>query len=208
VKVADVFRCEGLRGISTRLFRKRRQTQADAFDLSHGIDTCTQADLWRLNIPSPDWRDGKRYAPVSVEAFDIAMANLPITPSEYTFIDLGSGKGRVLILAFERGFRQVIGVEFSPELCTIAKYNLAATKATAQVVCQSATEFVFPTEPTVIFLYNSFGPTTLLSTLNHVRRGTYIIYVNPQHASVFDSLKFSLMYRTAGIVIWHDLGHA
>lgn len=202
VKAVDVFRREGFMGISARVFRKRPQSQPDAFDVVHGIDTCTRIDLWKLNIPSPDWRAGSRYQPVSVEAFDDAMAHLPIDPSQYTFIDLGSGKGRVLILAFERGFRRVIGVEFSAELCTAAKNNLAATGLTAEVVHQSATEFVFPNEPTVVFLYNPFGPSILTPVLNHLHRGTYVVYVNPEYASVVDCLKLCVKYRTDSIVIW------
>jgi SAM-dependent methyltransferase len=146
---------------------------------------------------------------VSVTDFDDAIAHLPIDPSQYTFIDLGSGKGRALILAFKNGFRRVVGVEFSAELCAVARRNLAATGVNAEVVYQSASDYLFPDEPTVIFLYNPFRPAVLVPVLKRLHPGTWIIYVNPEYASAVDSLNFRLAYRTDdnaictdGISIW------
>lgn len=201
-KAVDVFRREGFIGIGERVFRKRPVDRPDAFDVLHGIDTCTRVDLWKLNITSKDWRAGLRYQPVSVEAFDDAMSHLPIDPERYTFVDLGSGKGRVLILASKRGFRRVIGVEFAAELCAAARNNLAATGIKAEVVHQSATEFQFPSEPSVVFLYNPFGPSILTPVLRRLHSGTYIAYVNPIYAGVVDSFGFCAKYRTESIAIW------
>lgn len=44
-------------------------------------------------------------------------------PREYIFIDIGCGKGRVLAIASKLGFRRVIGIEMSPELCRVAVEN-------------------------------------------------------------------------------------
>jgi SAM-dependent methyltransferase len=176
--------------------------QPDAFDVAHGTDTCTRVALWKLNIPSVDWRAGERYQPVSIDAFDDAVAHLQISPSQYSFVDLGSGKGRVLILAFKKGFRRVVGVEFSAEVCAVARKNLSTTGVTAEVVHQSAKEYVFPDEPTVVFLYNPFGPTILVPILKHLPRKTWIIYVNPVHTSAIDSFNFCLTYGSTGVAIW------
>ncbi len=44
---------------------------------------------------------------------------------DFTFIDLGSGKGRVLLMASEYPFQKIIGVEFMPELHRAAQKNIA-----------------------------------------------------------------------------------
>jgi tRNA G46 methylase TrmB len=63
------------------------------------------------------------YGPVRVANAHAALRDLPLVHtqnggagggaySQYTFIDVGSGKGRVLFVAAEYPFRKVIGVEF------------------------------------------------------------------------------------------------
>ena len=49
-------------------------------------------------------------------------------PDDKVFIDIGSGKGRVLLIAAEFGIKEVRGIEFSPVLCEIAKKNISIYK--------------------------------------------------------------------------------
>jgi tRNA1(Val) A37 N6-methylase TrmN6 len=45
-------------------------------------------------------------------------------PGRYDFVDFGSGKGRVLLIASQFPFCQVIGVEFDRRLHAIAQENI------------------------------------------------------------------------------------
>ncbi|MDH7911149.1 class I SAM-dependent methyltransferase [Winogradskyella sp. SYSU M77433] len=45
-------------------------------------------------------------------------------PKNQTFIDMGCGKGKILLLANSYGFKQVKGIELSKKLCGIAKRNI------------------------------------------------------------------------------------
>jgi tRNA1(Val) A37 N6-methylase TrmN6 len=87
---------------------------------------------------------------------------LPINPAEFICVDLGSGKGRVLLLAAEFGFKKVVGVEFSPSLHRIAIANVNRYKSGStrnceiECVCQDAAEFSIPSENLVMFLYGPF----------------------------------------------------
>jgi SAM-dependent methyltransferase len=71
-----------------------------------------------------------------------------------TFIDLGSGKGRALLIASEYAFGAIVGVELSPKLHAIAAANIAGSRGTAQrsrnarTIEADATEFRFPCIPT------------------------------------------------------------
>jgi SAM-dependent methyltransferase len=43
----------------------------------------------------------------------------------YTFIDLGCGKGRVLLMASDYSFHAIVGVELNAKLAAVANKNLA-----------------------------------------------------------------------------------
>jgi SAM-dependent methyltransferase len=92
----------------------------------------------------------------------------PAAPIEdYSFIDFGAGMGRAMLLAAELPFREVVGVELNADLVRIAKKNLTAWKASKRARCpigilmQDATEFEFPENPCLAFLFNPFSGTVL-----------------------------------------------
>ena len=54
----------------------------------------------------------------------------PVAPIDaYTFVDLGAGMGRAMLLAAAYPFRAVVGVELHPTLARIARRNLALWRA-------------------------------------------------------------------------------
>src|SRR3984957_17090364 len=53
------------------------------------------------------------------------LEQLHLDFQRFRFVDLGSGKGRALLLASDYPFREIIGVELSPELDQIARANIA-----------------------------------------------------------------------------------
>ena len=115
-------------------------------------------------------RDSHMYGPVRVANAHAALRDLPLGGaggrdySQYTFIDVGSGKGRVLFVAAEYPFRKVIGVEFSNALHDDAVANLKRYKhsgrrcADIEPVLADARDFEFPNDNLVIYLFNPFGP--------------------------------------------------
>lgn len=83
------------------------------------------------------------------------MPHIP-QPSRFAFVDLGSGKGKALMLAANYPFREIIGVELSPRLHAIAQSNLQKIgDSRIRVYCEDARSFLFPS-PSVIYLYNPF----------------------------------------------------
>jgi SAM-dependent methyltransferase len=81
----------------------------------------------------------------------------------YSFVDVGAGKGRALLLAAELPFRKVIGVELSEELTRIAQKNVARwgrngrSKAKIRIVQGDAVKFRWPRTPLLVYLYNPFS---------------------------------------------------
>ena len=105
-------------------------------------------------MTSPNKSLAAEYRPTPPLAFKRIMRALPVDPSEYTFIDYGSGKGRVLLMASTYGFHRVMGVEFSPDLCSVAARN--TKDRNIEIVCADATKYEPPRGNVVAFFYYPF----------------------------------------------------
>jgi SAM-dependent methyltransferase len=98
---------------------------------------------------------------------------LDIRHEDYTFIDIGCGKGRVLLIASELPFRRIIGVEFAPSLAEIARQNLRHYRGLQrckdiEVITGDATEYEFPSGPQVLYFYSPFSPAVLDQVVRRV----------------------------------------
>lgn len=128
----------------------------------HGIDTCGSVAVADLDLPASG-PDHHPYDPTCVDDFRRIVRHLKVDPAGFTLVDIGSGKGRVLILAEEAGFARVIGVEGDPRLCQIARDNVARWRRgrtgpeRIEIVETDARAFDYPQGDLVIFFYNSFG---------------------------------------------------
>jgi len=131
------------------------------------------------------------------------LAQLPIDPGGYTFVDLGSGKGRVVLLASRHGFGSVIGVEASAFLHQIACGNLRAwVRAghdTRGIGLQrgDAGAYELPDVPCVLYLFNPFRERTVARVLLQVKwslqrcpRDLWLLYYNPQFGYQLESAAF------------------
>lgn len=131
------------------------------------------------------------------------LASLPIRREQYEFIDIGCGKGRALIVAYEIGFRQVTGVEISPSLCEVAESNPLKCGVNGRVICQDAISFPLPTGPTVIYFYNPFGARIMKQLVKNIERrlqdstkDLWIVYVSPSCRRILDRSKKLRLDRT------------
>ena len=89
----------------------------------HHTDTGGVSPVWELDTDSANVRFAERYQAVTTDRLQAALAFLREDWSNFTFVDLGCGKGRALIAASEHGFARIIGVEFAKSLVDIARKN-------------------------------------------------------------------------------------
>lgn len=134
------------------------------------------------------------YAPTSALTLHLALSRLPESLNDHVFVDFGAGKGRVLLLAAERPFKAVTGVEFSPELHRQAVENIAQAGQEGRVNCvlADAATFDLPPEPCVLYFYNPFGEPVMRAVLDNIRqsherlpRPMHLVYVNPVLGDLF-----------------------
>jgi SAM-dependent methyltransferase len=183
-RLQHALRKRGVRGSARQvltLARTRRARRAwaradRAFDARHGVDTTGIVPLEALAIASDNKGLGIRYQPSDPDGFRALIASLDEPLEELTFVDLGAGKGRTLLLASELGFRRVVGVEFASELCEIARRNVAAYPASAargddvEVVCHDAATWPLPDSPLLVYVYNAFEAPLMAEVLRGVHR--------------------------------------
>jgi predicted RNA methylase len=181
-------RREGLRALLRTLFHRLTQTVSrDPFDEKYGVDTSGEISLLQLEIASRNDVVGVRYQGSPPHSCERLVASLPICHNDFVFIDVGAGKGRVLLIASHFSFKRVIGVEFAKELVDTARTNIARFGCKAEVVHADAAEYDFPCDDLVIYLYNPFGPEVLRPVLRSLRtisatHEVYLVYVNPKHS--------------------------
>jgi SAM-dependent methyltransferase len=181
-----------------------RQRFGDAdYDWDYRVNTTSGAVGWRDRLLG---QFHSSYQPTEPAAFHEMLNMLQQSPNpnqtttnmteinfrDVTFIDLGSGKGRTLLMASDYPFRRIIGVELLPSLHQIAQQNLRQYKSQAQkcfeieTICTDATAFAFPDGPLVIYLFNPFPESGMRQVFANMERSlrlhtrpVYVLYHNP-----------------------------
>jgi SAM-dependent methyltransferase len=185
------------------------------FDQMHGVDTSGLVPAKHLITGHANDEHVTAYYGVAPSILRALIGHwretVPPHPiSSTTFIDVGAGKGRGLLVASEFRFRKVIGIELNPALAAIARQNVvhwtrtraadstAAPLAPIEVLEQDALDFEFPATPTLLFLFHPFEAPVLKQLLRRIETSCAarpksapepaldLIYVNAECANVLD----------------------
>lgn len=144
------------------------------FDRRHGIETAAWIEVADLDVPADRKELAAAYIPTYFGVFPGIVRSSGIDPRQFTFVDLGSGKGRMLILAAEAGFARALGVELSG-LHEVAVRNIEAytrktgTRTKLEARHQDVCEFEFPAGPLFVFYFNAFFGSVLDAALDNLR---------------------------------------
>ena len=156
------------------------------FDRTRHVRTAGNVTLGKVGIAQAG--DSEMYMPARPWQVRRALAAVPVaTASEYTYVDLGSGKGRTLFIAAELPFREVIGVEFSRLLHERAAANVRTFRSRrrrsgpVRSVHMNAVDFAFPDGPLVVYLFNPFGAATMRRVLDNLEAS---LREHPRHVVV------------------------
>ncbi|MHA6795971.1 methyltransferase domain-containing protein [Pseudonocardia bannensis] len=162
------------------------------FERRYGVKTSGEVSLEELGLHGKERRD---YLPSGILTLRRMLPVKSVTPED-VFIDFGSGKGRVVLLAaLGYPFRRVIGVEISERLHRIAQQNLQRNRdrlrcRDVELIHSDVLDFSIPDDVTIAFFYNPFGGRTfetivdhLLASVDRNPRPLRIIYGNPVEES-------------------------
>lgn len=174
------------------------------FDLEHEVRTSGLIAGRDLKSGNRNDRHNTAYYGVAPSVFHATIVRWrrtrPLAPiDEFTFIDLGAGMGRAVMLAAEHPFRAIIGVELNPTLLRMARKNLTRWRAAGKALAPmhmlggDVVEFKFPSGPCVAFLFNPFGAPVMRSVLARMakdfagRPGQLdILYINNEQERVLE----------------------
>jgi SAM-dependent methyltransferase len=188
------------------------------FDWRNGIDTTAD----RIEQARKGWETdptNHTYVPIRPKCARRVLNALPLdNPREYTFIDFGCGKGRMLFMAMALPFRSIIGVELRKELSDQAAVNLQkdrrAASRNARCVNANAMDFEFPDEKMVLYFFNPFGEGVLQAVLQNLGRSlassfrdTLVVLDMPVNSHVADGMPYlSLAKEGYGYRIYRSRG--
>jgi SAM-dependent methyltransferase len=176
-----------IREIPSKGLPRLRRAQKDDFDRKHGVETSRL--VWIVPTDSPNCSHGNKYEAAPETIIRWCIENCGMGLSETTFVDLGSGKGRALIVATFYPFERIIGVEYSPQLAAICRQNLEKLGIAdkCQVITGDAAEYQFPDGNLLVFLYNPFDTTILeqvIKNLANTKGQTKIAQLGPGHDAI------------------------
>ncbi|MBC8003672.1 MAG: class I SAM-dependent methyltransferase [Opitutaceae bacterium] len=180
-----------------RVFKVMWHAVVDAlWDFRHGTDTLKRIAPGELETDSTNKKSATYYGATRARPLIQLLDRLGL-PDASVFVDLGSGKGRVLLIAAQYGFRRVVGVDFSEPLCRVARKNLEAFRRSrsitsdVQVVHADVVQYSIQPDETVFFLYDPFSTEVLDKVIGNIRqslsihpRKIWVIYNAPRHHDV------------------------
>jgi SAM-dependent methyltransferase len=180
-KIVDAVAVIVLRWIFSKQWaRVQEMEREDGFDETYQTNT-TGMDVWQ------------NYIPTLVRTFRDILEVLPVSAQQCCFIDVGSGRGRVALLAVPH-FQRVIGVEIAPELHADALRNAerfrhkTGIQQCPEFVCADIRDYLgaaCPNTDVVLYMYAPFSHRRLREVLSIVlerhprQRALYLLFVNP-----------------------------
>lgn len=187
-----------LRAITRRVERSLLICLDSWFDGRYNIAT-------RSDNFDPAFHDDAGYDPMSYTGLKCILKKVPIFPGE-VLADIGCGRGRVVcVFARQRGIAQCLGVEYHPSHAKTAQQNavnLRGRLAQIHIVEGNAAEQSYD-GVTLVFLFNPFGEATMRRTIQKIgtslerhKRPLRLIYVNPEHETIFEEQPWLVKVET------------
>ena len=203
-KAKGIFISTPRRNIVTRTLRGFARTTVERFEeWRYGIYTETNIGLKECGISDTACH---HYAAFSYIRFRELMKKITIREGEDVFIDIGSGMGRVVVMAASYPFRRVMGVEISKVLDEVARKNVQKAEPRLRcknidLQCMDAREFQIPQDLSMVFFWSPFDETILSQVFANLRRSLEespremtIIYTYPPEHTCLDRMKHELYW--------------
>jgi hypothetical protein len=191
-------------------YLEAKEQQDALFDAQYKTDTSGIQPLHELLIDSESAQYGVAHNASPPDDFTEAMLALDISLEDFTFVDLGSGKGRALIMASHYPFKGIIGVEFARELHETARRN-ARVLNDRRVVCvhDDAGSFELPEGNLLLYMYNPFDEPVVRKVAAHALasyradpREIWMVYLNPRASRAVIDEGWSLRKDLPGMHIF------
>lgn len=131
------------------------------FEMKYGISTSKIVKREDLDISLESKEHSEEYKPTRIRHFRLLIRDLKL-PENSVFVDMGSGKGRVLLKASLYKFKRITGVEISSRLCEIAKINISKfekilnRRLYVEIVNEDVLKYNIKNDENIFYFYNPF----------------------------------------------------
>lgn len=175
--------------------------------LKYGSSTFVPVELKDLTITNGDKQKASRYEAVSFYMLEKLLTAFQKISEVTAIIDLGSGKGRVLMVAPHFGFTDITGIDFAKELCLQAEVNMKEKEKEFpnirwRVLNENVEDYDIASHDSVFFMFNPFTEVVLknfLDKLNHscheFPRSIYFLYASPQYQQLLLDDGYAIIYH-------------
>lgn len=187
---------------------KMHENRNGRYDKKHGIDTHGLLNTDQQEFKGENKGNAVYYYASNINIFNSILSyfkRLKVRFEDFTFIDLGCGKGRTLFMASVCPFREIVGVEASIETTAVARENIIKFKSRSQrcksisVINDDIFNYSYPKGNLIVYMSNPFIPNSqlyenLLVILEKLsaegNRKIYVVYYCPEAMKVFENFTF------------------
>jgi len=178
-----------VRRARTSVRRRIAERAIRRFEARFGSET---GGYWYFDDHGIDSQDLVWYDPSDPTATLRALRRVRPTTND-VLIDIGSGKGRGLLVAGQLTFGRIIGLELVPELATVAEQVVATHRDQLRCkdfvfVASDALGYELPTDVSVVYMYCPFVGDVfrrfihrLMDHADHAGHDVHLVYNYPFH---------------------------
>ena len=183
-------------GLTRRIQQSLGVVEDYFFDIRYGTDTSDIIAVADLDISAQDKESSRRYQPTRTRYIRDLLGKLDL-PENRVFVDFGSGKGRVLLVASNYGFDRLVGIEISRQLSDISRENVAIYQNTVgksvpiEIIESNVLHYHIRDDENVFYFFRPFDAPVMreildgiASSLMDVPRQVWVIICS----SIYDEL--------------------
>jgi len=175
--------------------------------IKYGPGTFIPVELKNLTITKGDIAKASRYEAVSFYMLEKLFTVFKKISGKTSIVDLGCGKGRMMMVAPHFGFNDVAGIDFAKEVCEQARINMERKKKEFpdlrwKILNQNVEDYNISPEDSVFFMFNPFNQSILESFLdklniscNQFPRAIYFLYASPQYQKLLLDNGYAVVYQ-------------
>jgi SAM-dependent methyltransferase len=175
--------------------------------LRYGANTFLPVELKDLTITNGDKKKASRYEAVSFYMLEKLLSAFQKVSGLTSIIDLGCGKGRVLMVAPHFGFTNIRGIDFAKELCAQAIANMREKEKQFSdikwsVINDNVENYEIGSQDSVFFMFNPFTDAVLKRFLEKLDaschqfpRSIYFLYASPQYQKLLLDDGYAIIYQ-------------
>ena len=173
----------------------------------YGITTFAPVALKKLTIVNGDRSKASPYEAVNYYLLETLFTYFRQVSNADSLVDLGCGKGRVLVVAAHFGFTNITGIDFATELCEEASENIKKVHQNFQgvkwnVINDSAEQHNISHNDSVFFMFNPFTEEIVDKFLEKLERScrlfprtTWFLYASARHKKIFFNKGYEIIFQ-------------